>query len=245
MEVHQHVHSPRKKWTHYFWEFFMLFLAITAGFFMENQREHYVERQREKIYMKGLLHDLSTDITVFSQHVVNGLENHRRMDSLIQLLKEYKPGESTADLYYLARTLWGKLDRLQYNIRTYNQMKSSGSLRLIHNQSVLDSISKYFESLQWIDLQNLIRIERQTLYGLEIGEVFNAWTIDSIFNVNFKKPISAPPLLTTEKLSLNRFIIRLHALKGVDNYILKRTANEYIPEAKKLITLIKNEYHLK
>jgi len=27
MEVHAHTHTPRKKWTHYFWEFFMLFLA--------------------------------------------------------------------------------------------------------------------------------------------------------------------------------------------------------------------------
>ena len=48
MEVHQHTHTPRKKWTHYFWEFFMLFLAVTLGFFVENQREHYIEGQREK-----------------------------------------------------------------------------------------------------------------------------------------------------------------------------------------------------
>ena len=48
MEVHAHTHTPRKKWTHYFWEFFMLFLAVTAGFLVENQREHYVEHLREK-----------------------------------------------------------------------------------------------------------------------------------------------------------------------------------------------------
>jgi hypothetical protein len=118
-------------------------------------------------------------------------------------------------------------------------------LRLIHSEPVLDSISRYFESLQWIDLQNLIQIERQTLYGLEIGEVFDAWTIDSVFNTNFEKPTSAPPLLTTEKLNLNRFVIRLHALKGVYNYIIKRVINDYLPNAKKLIVLIKEEYHLK
>jgi len=41
MEVHAHSHTERKKWTHYFWEFFMLFLAVTLGFLVENQREHY------------------------------------------------------------------------------------------------------------------------------------------------------------------------------------------------------------
>ena len=29
--------------THYFWEFFMLFPAVTLGFFVENLREHYEE----------------------------------------------------------------------------------------------------------------------------------------------------------------------------------------------------------
>jgi hypothetical protein len=245
MEVHAHTHSPRKKWTHYLWEFLMLFLAVTAGFFMENQREHYVERQREKVYIKGLLNDLIADTTTFSRYVTNGSENYLRIDSLMKFLKVYKPGDSTAELYYLARTLWGKIDRLQYNSRTYDQLKSSGSLRLIHSESVLDSISRYFESLQWIDLQNLIQIERQTLYGLGIGEVFDAWTIDSIFNTNFEKPASAPPLLTSEKVNLNRFVIRLHALKGVYNYIIKRVINDYLPNAKKLIVLIKEEYHLK
>jgi hypothetical protein len=45
MEVHAHTHTPRKKWTHYFWEFFMLFLAVTLGFLVENWREHFVEKK--------------------------------------------------------------------------------------------------------------------------------------------------------------------------------------------------------
>ena len=28
MEVHAHTHTARKKWTHYFWKFLMLFLAV-------------------------------------------------------------------------------------------------------------------------------------------------------------------------------------------------------------------------
>ena len=31
MEVHAHTHTARKKWTHYFWEFIMLFLAVFCG----------------------------------------------------------------------------------------------------------------------------------------------------------------------------------------------------------------------
>ena len=28
MEVHAHTHTARKKWTHYFWEFLMLFAVV-------------------------------------------------------------------------------------------------------------------------------------------------------------------------------------------------------------------------
>ena len=32
MEVHAHTHTARKKWTHYLWEFLMLFLSVFGGF---------------------------------------------------------------------------------------------------------------------------------------------------------------------------------------------------------------------
>ena len=66
MEVHHHPiaigsHTARKKWTHYFWEFLMLFLAVFCGFLAEYQLEHTIEHQREKIYMASLLEDLVND----------------------------------------------------------------------------------------------------------------------------------------------------------------------------------------
>lgn len=49
MEIHHasHVHH-KKKWKDYVFEFFMLFLAVSSGFLVENQREHYVEHLRAK-----------------------------------------------------------------------------------------------------------------------------------------------------------------------------------------------------
>jgi len=57
MEVHTHSHTPGKKWTHYFWEFFMMFLAVFCGFLAENQREHIVEGNRAKEYAALLIQD--------------------------------------------------------------------------------------------------------------------------------------------------------------------------------------------
>ncbi|HEX6847454.1 MAG TPA: hypothetical protein VF144_10760, partial [Chitinophagaceae bacterium] len=70
MEVHAHTHTPRKKWTHYFWEFLMLFLAVFCGFLAEYQLEHTIENAREKQYMKLMIADLKAD-TAEMNNVLN------------------------------------------------------------------------------------------------------------------------------------------------------------------------------
>ena len=45
-----------------FWEFLMLFIAITLGFFVENYREVLVDRQKEKGIIASFINDLETDI---------------------------------------------------------------------------------------------------------------------------------------------------------------------------------------
>ena len=58
MEVHHHSHTAdpglhpgRKKWTHYFREFLMLFLAVFCGFFAEYHLEHKIEKERARQYV--------------------------------------------------------------------------------------------------------------------------------------------------------------------------------------------------
>ncbi len=63
MEVHHHpIAIGRKKWTHYFWEFLMLFLAVFCGFLAEYQLEHVIEHQKEKKYIRSLLEETKQDI---------------------------------------------------------------------------------------------------------------------------------------------------------------------------------------
>jgi len=94
MEVHHHVHpatggahSSRQKWTHYLWEFVMLFLAVFCGFLAENFREHQVEHRREKAYIKSLIKDVELDI--ISLRHSSGVRKRyiNYYDSLVFLLK--------------------------------------------------------------------------------------------------------------------------------------------------------------
>ena len=51
MEIHPHTHTPRKKWTHYLWEFLMLFLAVFCGFIAEYLLEHKIEKEKGNQYL--------------------------------------------------------------------------------------------------------------------------------------------------------------------------------------------------
>ena len=78
MEVHHHAHTPRKKWRHYFWEFLMLFLAVTLGFFVKNQREHYIEHKRAKEYAEMMKDDLLKDTIQLGGLIRNNMRNSQK-----------------------------------------------------------------------------------------------------------------------------------------------------------------------
>src|SRR5580765_9121507 len=64
METHAHhlQKAPGKKFWHYLFEFFMLFLAVFAGFLAEQMREHMVERNRAHQFLESMLMDVQTNI---------------------------------------------------------------------------------------------------------------------------------------------------------------------------------------
>jgi len=94
MEVHAHTHTERKKWTHYLWEFLMLFLAVFCGFLAENQREHMIEHQREKKYIVSLIKDVELDIASLENSVALRKIQLSYFDSLTTILKQgYKKSD--------------------------------------------------------------------------------------------------------------------------------------------------------
>src|SRR5688572_1571054 len=87
MEVHHHGHvHEKKKWKEYLFQFLMLFLAVFCGFLAENQREHMIEYQREKKYVRSLLQDLKTDTAKLRAYITKRAEKRILMDSLTTCL---------------------------------------------------------------------------------------------------------------------------------------------------------------
>lgn len=141
MEVHHHpdLHHEKKKWKEYFLEFIIIFLAVTLGFIAESLRESISEHERAKVFAASMLKDLGEDTTQLKPYRAYFDYAASNVDTLIQMLGSTELNDiPTGKLYWYG--LWGGAHRFFIpNDATFQQMKSSGSLRYFDKTIAYDA----------------------------------------------------------------------------------------------------------
>lgn len=188
MEVHHHPQMPRKKWTHYFWEFLMLFLAVFCGFIAENIREHQVEHTREKEYMKSLLSDIAEDTVELNKSMAMAHEAIQNEDSAILYIYQYPPDKylpkdfTDMDLKALRRL------KVVFNNNTAQQLKNAGNLRLLRVPQTIKKITAYWNKQEntiitlgrYLEYRNRGREFQEKMFAYAERELLDAKLIPSI-----------------------------------------------------------------
>jgi hypothetical protein len=245
MEVHSHSHTERKKWNHYFWEFFMLFLAVTAGYFVENQREHYLESKRERQYIHSFISDLQKDIVQLDSLIKKRVTRKLQIDSLNFILHSPDPDVYGRQLYFYARYLPRPFLFIN-NDATIMQLKNSGNLRLIHDPLAADTIMAYdgqFRFIETIVVREDLLIQR--IFNL-LNKLFDPDVFDqmNVYDIEFTWPAGNPKLRTKDKEAIHNFISELHYLKTVNigqiGWFRKQKQR-----AIETVEFLKKEYHFK
>jgi hypothetical protein len=144
MEVHHHSNTPvkGKHFRHYLFEFLMLFLAVSAGFFVENIREHYVEKKRAHGLAASLIKDMQKDTTQLSWLLHFNFDKESRLDSFYNLLCEPYNKIDSKTYYRLAKAIQVTYSFAPSN-GTINQLKNAGYLRYFSNDSLPGFLSEY------------------------------------------------------------------------------------------------------
>lgn len=236
----------KKKWNQYFFEFFMLFLAVSAGFMAENLREGQIEKEREKAFMQSMVEDLKADTAKITDMVYNNKITLVQMDSLIHMLRMPSHANYTGRMYYLARIVTVNTVRIELYDRTYEQMKSSGMLRLISDHSVSDSITKYYADQPFLKQQLAMQLTKMTDYTQFAGNLFDAAIFQDMlqrFPVEVLEPSGNPLLLTNDSGIINEFIGRIHYFSAVTGINTTYSA-ERKEQTIRLIQLLQSKYRL-
>ena len=158
MEVHHHAHTARKKWTHYFWEFLMLFLAVFCGFLAEYQLEHKIERDRAKQLSRSFYDELKSDSTAIQRAITS----YSIKDSALNYLQNYFEDSSIRQcsvIFGINYTI-----ALIYNFPIVfvprdvilEQLKNSGSLRYFKNKELQKLVGDLSVAIADVRQRNII-----------------------------------------------------------------------------------------
>jgi hypothetical protein len=247
MEVHAHSHTSRKKWTHYLWEFLMLFLAVTLGFFVENQREHFVEHQREKQFVRSLFNDITADTVNLRKIIAARTRKELAFDSLSYLMNNDSSKYFTKLIYFYAISIARTLPyRFIPNDGTLQQLKNSGSLRLIRKRSVVDSISKYDMNVRNMLGQQSVEEGLINSYRDASTRMFDALVFDPMLDENVTvlgPPEGNPALQPYTRKELYEWNYRLYGIRAL-NKANRRDLRSLLQQANNLLNMLKEEYHL-
>jgi hypothetical protein len=223
----------------------MLFLAVFCGFLAENQREHMVERNREKEFMTSLVKDLQLDTSQVSRIRIFRLGKLRTLDTIIVFFANHAGEPVPFSMYALSSRLFGHAGFFQ-NSGTLDQLKTSGGFRLIRRRNVVDSIEAYDQQIKRISLRDLYetnfsidhnKLQHQLFDGIALLQIF----ADSTY-YNKHTPLSATVKLNTQYLDEYLNSLRTYRFLIISDMDLQAVFKE---RAVRLITLIKREYHLK
>ena len=244
MEVHAHSHTARKKWTHYLWEFLMLFLAVFCGFLAENIRETSIERHREKEFMHSMINDLKNDTTKLGKNIFAFQQILLEHDTLKKTYPLLAKGFN--QVFYTHLNALTSYPDFIYTDGTIQQLKNSGGLRLIKNHTAVDSIMAY-------DAQVKKALINESILGVLANkmddsrvEMFSAQNYDeAVLNGKTRAQMEAEQmefLLSHDKVLLTKYYNKIRQYNWL-SVIVKENMEELKSAADRLINVLQKEYH--
>jgi hypothetical protein len=247
MEVHHHpqLHHEKKPWKEYLLEGLMIFLAVMMGFFAESLREHITDKDREKQYVQSLIDDLKDDTARIALYIRVQKQSRDQLDSLISILNDptniLKHG---SDVYYFGR-LGPRLQNVAINMRTVDQLKNSGSFRMISNVKVANSIMAYYEKVPLIRQIEGLFAEEFVNYRRIAGNVFEPATFRKLENQNAEviRATDNPALQKNAPAFLKELALVAVYMNASRKAVL-REDEELLKSARELLTTLQKEYHL-
>ena len=225
-----------------FWEFLMLFIAITLGFFVENYRESLSDKEQEKEIIVSFINDIEEDIKELDIVIERREIRETRIDSILYILNNDLQDNFGRNLYYYARYLprpfvfWA-------NNTTNEELKYSGNFILIKNQKIIDVLLEYDDNYVFIDF---IRQREEYLVRRlfdQINVIFDPKVFDemNVYYIEFVYPSGNPKINSKNREVINNFLSNLHYVKTV-NVGQLGLFKKHQKRGKEILELLKKEY---
>jgi len=236
MEIyHPHGIHHKRKFKDYIFEFIMLFMAITGGFFMENIRESFADRHKEKEYIGSLVKDIEFDTTNIQRILRGNQRQIKYIDSLINLLESPIQTKNLQKFYIFTFSYLNNFDEFTPHDITIIQLKNSSGLRLIENKSISDSIVLYYSDIDHFRENNEKTYNQFVWDNVKLEMMF----MDFIAIEKGKFNLYDTTKIKEIKEFKNRALMFKDAIRW-DSHVL----NDFYKQGASLVRKIKKEYKI-
>ncbi len=239
-----------KSWKKYFIEFLMLFLAVTLGFFADNIRDSFTNKNQEKEYILSMIEDAKNDRLNIKKAIHNNEVRKKILDSLSKYCYYYNANEDSIN-YKLYRNYMMVLlrpDFLNFSELTVQQLKNAGGMRLIKNKNAINEIIRYnLAEKQLENQQNYYENYQNKSIALGM-KIFNHQVYDAIEEAH-KKGAENPfsnidfALLDDNSKQLKEFSNHCNMYGGIVDYY-KMLLENVDARADTLINTLQKEYKI-
>src|SRR5664279_1158588 len=220
METHAHdLHkAPGHGWKHYLFEFLMLFLAVFCGFIAENIRENIKQHESAKVYAASMINDLKEDTTQLKSYLSYVTYASGNVDTFLQMVTYDDIKNIPSGKLYWYGLFGGAENTFTPNDATFQQMKSSGSLRFITNTILAQEVAKYDRLCR----QMQARQEGDHNLSLEVRK-FRAQIFEFKYNIQANDIYQSNKILFSQQ-KINSFIVSNPPLLSYDKIIFNQYA---------------------
>ena len=133
--------SSRSGWLKLTLELIAVFVGITAGFFLNNFREDYADKQQEGKYLESFLTNVKSDSAEISNHIK---ANQNNVDISGRTVATMQAENMTWDSALAVIQVMASYNNLNLEDATYKSIVNSGNLGLIRDFEIREQLVNYY-----------------------------------------------------------------------------------------------------
>lgn len=139
--------SFRRTFSNFFVELLLIILGVLSALAVENFRESIADKRREHEYLLALRDAVQSDTAVLKKETQRCFSKQNACATFLQLIESDEPREIPQDKFDdMTASIMMLIDPV-YNTAIYEDLKSSGNLKILSNNDLRNSVISYYADL--------------------------------------------------------------------------------------------------
>ncbi len=211
--------SFRRTFSNFFVELLLIILGVLSALAVENFRESIADKKKEREYLLALRDAVQSDTAVLKNETQRCFSKQNACAVFLHLIEGEKQNEIEQDKFDdMTQSIVMLIDRV-YNTTIYEDLKSSGNLKILSNNDLRNAVISYYSEL-YKTSGRLSERALLTSYNEEFTDLLDFEEFSSDKEISQTKIIDRIKKNENAKLYLKRLQKRIVIMRNAFVYVM-------------------------